>query len=135
MATAEAQAKGWFFQIAVIKAAGAATYRFIFANETATAAFHQESRATVDSFRTVSAQELAALKALHVHVITAAAAAGAAGAGAATFLAAVVWAGAGIDRARAARRKENGTAALMVELPLIVPNRGWDSNRWRRKAS
>jgi len=72
-ATAEAQAKGWFFQIAVIKAAGAATYRFIFANETATAAFHQESRATVDSFRTFSAQELAALKALHVHVITAAA--------------------------------------------------------------
>jgi predicted Zn-dependent protease len=72
-ASAEAQAKGWFFQIAVIKAAGAATYRFIYANEAATDAFRAEARATTGSFRTFSQQELAALKALHVHVVTASA--------------------------------------------------------------
>ncbi len=72
-ASAEAQAKGWFFQIAVIKAAGAATYRFIFANEAASDAFHREAQATTASFRTVTPQELAALKALHVHIVTAAA--------------------------------------------------------------
>ncbi len=72
-ASAEASAKGWFFQIAVIQAGGAATYRFIFANEAKSPAFSQEASATVASFRTMSQQELAGLKALHVHVITAAA--------------------------------------------------------------
>jgi predicted Zn-dependent protease len=70
-ASAEAQAKGWFFQIAVIKAAGAATYRFIYANETATAAFKQEARDTTASFRTFTPQELSELKALHIKIVTA----------------------------------------------------------------
>lgn len=72
-ASAEAQAKGWFFRIAVIQAEGAATYRFIFANETASPAFRQESQTTVESFRSMSKQELAGLKALHIHVVAAAA--------------------------------------------------------------
>jgi len=72
-ASAAAQAKGWFFQIAVIQAGGAATYRFIFANETVTDAFKNEAQATVDSFRKMSAPELAGLKALHVHIVEAAA--------------------------------------------------------------
>jgi predicted Zn-dependent protease len=72
-ASAEAAAKGWFFQIAVVQAGGAATYRFIFANETKSDTFSQEATATVAGFRTMTQQELAGLKALHVHVITAAA--------------------------------------------------------------
>lgn len=72
-ASAEAQAKGWFFQIAVVQAGGAATYRFIFANETRSDAFKQAAAATVESFRTMSAKELASLKALHVHIVEAAA--------------------------------------------------------------
>jgi predicted Zn-dependent protease len=70
-ASAEAQAKGWFFQIAVIKAAGAATYRFIYANEAPTAGFKQAARDTTASFRTFTAQELAQLKALHIRIVTA----------------------------------------------------------------
>jgi predicted Zn-dependent protease len=70
-ASASAQAKGWFFQIAVVQSNGPATYRFIFANETQSDAFKAESRQTVDSFRSVSQQELAQLKALHVHIVTA----------------------------------------------------------------
>ena len=72
-ASAQAQAKGWFFQIAVVQSGGAATYRFIFANETASDPFKQEAQATVDSFRTYSAAELASFKALHIHVVSAAA--------------------------------------------------------------
>ncbi len=71
-ASAEAAAKGWFFEIAVIQAGGAATYRFIFANETRSPGFKSESDETVASFRNVSQQELAGLKALHVHIVTAA---------------------------------------------------------------
>ena len=72
-ASAQASAKGWFFQIAVVQAGGAATYRFIFANETKSNAFSQEALSTVGSFRAMTSQELAGLKALHVHVIAAAA--------------------------------------------------------------
>lgn len=70
-ASAEAEAKGWFFQIAVIKAAGPATYRFIFANEARSAAFETAAQDTVDSFRSLSEREVAALKALHIHIVTA----------------------------------------------------------------
>ncbi|HVY18822.1 MAG TPA: M48 family metalloprotease [Bauldia sp.] len=70
-ASAEAQAKGWFFQIAVIKAQGAATYRFIFANETANDTFRKEAQQTTASFRSFTPQELAQLKALHIHIVTA----------------------------------------------------------------
>jgi predicted Zn-dependent protease len=72
-ASALAAAKGWFFEIAVIKAQGAATYRFIFANETRSDAFHAAAQATVESFRTMSASDLAQFKALHVHIVAAAA--------------------------------------------------------------
>jgi len=70
-ASARAQAKGWFFQIAVVQSRGPATYRFIFANETGNDAFNAEASATVNSFRTVGQDELAALKALHIHIVTA----------------------------------------------------------------
>ena len=39
-----AEAKGWFFEIAVIQTGGGATYRFIFANEAITDAFEQATR-------------------------------------------------------------------------------------------
>jgi len=71
-ASAEAAAKGWSFEIAVIQSGGAATYRFIFANETRSAVFKGEADQTVASFRTVPQAELAALKALHIHIVTAA---------------------------------------------------------------
>jgi len=69
-ASAQAAAKGWFFEIAVIQAGGAATYRFIFANETRSAKFQSEADQTVTSFRSVPQQELAGLKALHIRVVT-----------------------------------------------------------------
>ncbi len=72
-ASAEAEAKGWFFQIAVIQSGGAATYRFIFANEARSEPFKKAAQATVDSFRSFSAAELATFKALHIHIVTAAA--------------------------------------------------------------
>lgn len=72
-ASAEAQAKGWFFQIAVIQAGGAATYRFIFANEARTEAFKIAAQETVDSFKTLTEREISALKALHIRVVTVAA--------------------------------------------------------------
>lgn len=68
-ASAEAQAKGWHFQIAVIQTGGAATYRFIFASETRDAAFRQAAQQTVDSFRILSEREVAALKVLKVRVV------------------------------------------------------------------
>src|SRR5665213_4634818 len=71
-ASAEAAAKGWAFEIAVIQSGGAATYRFIFANETRSPVFKGEADQTVASFRTVPQAELAALKALHIHIVTAA---------------------------------------------------------------
>lgn len=69
-ASAEAEAKGWYFQIAVIQAGGAATYRFIFANEARTDAFKVAAQQTVDSFKTLSEREVSALKALRIRVVT-----------------------------------------------------------------
>jgi predicted Zn-dependent protease len=70
-ASAEAEAKGWFFKIAVIKSGGPATYRFIFANEARNDGFDKAAQATVDSFRNLTDRDLAAFKALHVRVVTA----------------------------------------------------------------
>ena len=70
-ASARAEAKGWFFEIAVIQTGGRATYRFIFANEAVTPAFLEARRQTVDSFRTLSDAEVAGFKALHIRVVTA----------------------------------------------------------------
>ncbi len=70
-AYASARTKGWNFQIAVVHASGPATYRFIFANEQVNDAFTKEAQDTVASFRTLSQREIAGLKALHVHVVTA----------------------------------------------------------------
>ena len=72
-ASARAEAKGWLFEIAVIQTGGSATYRFIFATETATDQFKRTARLTVDSFRTLSAAEVAGLGALRIRVVTAAA--------------------------------------------------------------
>jgi len=70
-ASVEAEAKGWFFQIAVIQAGGTATYRFIFANETRNQAFRQAAQETVDSFKTLSSSEVAALNSLRIRVVEA----------------------------------------------------------------
>ncbi len=70
-ASARAQAKGWFFEIAVIQTDGSATYRFIFAGDAVTEQFHRAARETVDSFRSLSAKEVASLKALRIRVVTA----------------------------------------------------------------
>jgi predicted Zn-dependent protease len=69
-ASAQASAKGWFFQISVIQVRGGATYRFIFANEAVTPAFLLAAGQTADSFRKLSAREIAGLKALRIKVIT-----------------------------------------------------------------
>lgn len=68
-ASAEAEAKGWNFRIAVIQAGGAATYRFIFANEAKTDAFRQAAQTTVDSFKTLTAAEIAGLNVLKIRVV------------------------------------------------------------------
>ena len=70
-ASAEAEAKGWFFHIAVIQAGGAATYRFIFANEARNEAFSQAAQQTVNSFRTLSEREIAALTSLRIRLVEA----------------------------------------------------------------
>ena len=72
-ASAQAHAKDWYFRIAVIQAGGPATYRFIFATEAVTDAFTQAAQETVASFRTLTADEIAGLRALHVKVVIAAA--------------------------------------------------------------
>jgi predicted Zn-dependent protease len=69
-ASAEANAKGWVFQIAVVQAPSGATYRFIFANEAKTSGFDTAASATVKSFRRLDQRELAALKPLRIKVIT-----------------------------------------------------------------
>jgi predicted Zn-dependent protease len=55
----------------VIQAGGPATYRFIFANEAVSDGFNRAAQETVASFRTLTADEIAALKALHIQVVTA----------------------------------------------------------------
>ncbi len=71
-ALAVAQAKGWYFQIAVVSAGRGATYRFIFANEGMTDAFRRAMLDTIGSFRTLAASEIADVKPLRVKVVAAA---------------------------------------------------------------
>jgi predicted Zn-dependent protease len=68
-ASATARAKDWAFQIAVIQAESGATYRFIFANETATPAFNEAAASTVASFVKLDPSQLKGLKPLRIHVI------------------------------------------------------------------
>jgi predicted Zn-dependent protease len=69
-ASAQAAAKGWDFEIVVLRGRSDAIYRFIFANESATAAFSRAADATVNSFRSLTPNELASLKPLHVRIVT-----------------------------------------------------------------
>ena len=69
-ASARAEAKGWVFRIAVIRAGDSATYRFIFANETDTPGLQAAADETIRSFRKLSAQEAASLKPLRIRVVT-----------------------------------------------------------------
>ena len=72
-ATAAASAKGWDFEIVVLqRSGGGPVYRFIFANESATDAFRRAANDTINSFRSLTANEMASLKPLHVRVVTAA---------------------------------------------------------------
>jgi predicted Zn-dependent protease len=72
-ASASAQAKGWVFRIAVVQSPTGATYRFIFANEVETPGFQNAAIQTVQSFRKLDPAEVARLKPLRVHIVTAAA--------------------------------------------------------------
>ncbi|MCX5494644.1 M48 family metalloprotease [Kaistia dalseonensis] len=68
--SARAQAKGWVFRIAVIRAGDAATYRFIFANESDTPGLEKATAATVQSFRKLTPQEAASLQPLRIRIVT-----------------------------------------------------------------
>ncbi|MCX5514066.1 metalloprotease [Kaistia algarum] len=69
-ASAKAQAKGWVFRIAVIRVGPNATYRFIFANESDTPGLEQAAQATIQSFRHLTQQEVAALQPLRIRLVT-----------------------------------------------------------------
>jgi len=71
-ASANAQAKGWVFRIAVVQSPSGATYRFIFANEVETPGFQKAATLTVNSFRKLDPAEVAKLKPLRVRIVTAA---------------------------------------------------------------
>ena len=69
-ASAKAEAKGWVFRITVIRVGPNATYRFIFANESDTPGLETAAKATVESFRQLTPQQVAALKPLRIRVVT-----------------------------------------------------------------
>ena len=69
-ASAQANAKGWAYRIAVVQAQSGATYRFIFANEADSAAFAKAAEETVGSFRMLAPAEAAKLDALRIKVVT-----------------------------------------------------------------
>jgi predicted Zn-dependent protease len=69
-ASAQANAKGWAYRIAVVQAQSGATYRFIFANESDSAAFAKAAEETVGSFRMLAPAEAAKLDALRIKVVT-----------------------------------------------------------------
>jgi predicted Zn-dependent protease len=71
-ATAEARAKGWYFEIVVLQSANGAIYRFIFANEAASDALRTAASDTINSFRALTPAEMASLKRLRITVVTAA---------------------------------------------------------------
>jgi predicted Zn-dependent protease len=70
-ASAHASAKGWEFRIAIVQADSGATYRFIFANEAATAGLEKAASETVASFRQLDQRTLASLKPLTIRIVTA----------------------------------------------------------------
>jgi predicted Zn-dependent protease len=70
-AAAHASAKGWEFRIAIVQAESGATYRFIFANESATSGLEKAAAETVASFRQLDQRTLASLKPLTIRIITA----------------------------------------------------------------
>jgi predicted Zn-dependent protease len=70
-AAAHASAKGWEFRIAIVQAETGATYRFIFANESATPGLEEAATETVASFRRLDQRTLASLKPLRVRIVTA----------------------------------------------------------------
>ncbi len=69
-ASAHATAKGWEFRIAIVQADSGATYRFIFANESATAGLEKAASETVTSFRQLDQRTLANLKPLTISILT-----------------------------------------------------------------
>jgi len=69
-AAAHATAKGWEFRIAIVQADSGATYRFIFANESATPGLEKAASETVASFRQLDQRTLASLKPLTISILT-----------------------------------------------------------------
>jgi len=70
-ASANASAKGWEFRIAIVQAETGATYRFIFANESATKGLDDAASVTVSSFRKLDQRALASLRPLKIEILTA----------------------------------------------------------------
>lgn len=70
VATADASAGGWNFKVAAIRF-GDQVYRFIFASRSGGSSFEALARTTVDSFRPLSAAEVAAIEPLRIDVVTA----------------------------------------------------------------
>ena len=70
-AAAHASAKGWEFRIAIVQADSGTTYRFIFANESATSGLEKAAAETVASFRQLDQRTLVSLKPLNIRIITA----------------------------------------------------------------
>lgn len=68
-ASASAAAGGWTFRITAIRV-GTATYRFIFANDTNSAAFAAAAEAIAGSFRQLTAAEVGGLRPLRIDVVT-----------------------------------------------------------------
>jgi predicted Zn-dependent protease len=68
-ASAQANAKGWAYRIAVVQAPSGATYRFIFANESDSAVFAKAAEETVGSFRILAPAEAARINALRIKVV------------------------------------------------------------------
>ncbi|MTI07440.1 metalloprotease [Roseibium denhamense] len=66
--TAAAITQGWSFRIAVLRI-GKTGYRFIFASRSPNAAFDQEFRQTIESFRQLTPTERARLRSLRIKVI------------------------------------------------------------------
>ncbi|MFK7791577.1 MAG: M48 family metalloprotease [Devosiaceae bacterium] len=69
VATAQAAAGGWVFEVAVFQVEDR-VYRFIFANNTRTAAFTQAAASVVTSFRRMSADERNGIEPLRIEVVT-----------------------------------------------------------------
>ncbi len=69
-ASARAEAKGWVFRIAVVRAGDNGHLSLIFDNESDTPGLQRAAEATITSFRRLTAQEAASLQPLRIRIVT-----------------------------------------------------------------